>query len=45
MSKKILYDLIKRKQNWLKQRAILNIEEQNLKNREFIDNEKFYFIH
>ena len=43
VSKKILYDLIKRKQNWIKQRAILNVEEQNLKNREFIDNEKFYY--
>ncbi len=43
VSKKILYDLIQRKQNWIKKRAILNIEEQNLKNREFIDNEKFYY--
>ena len=43
VSKKILYDLIKRKQNWIKQKAILNFEEQNLKNREFIDNEKFYY--
>ena len=43
VSKKNLDDLIKRKQNWIKQRAILNFEEQNLKNREFIDNEKFYY--
>ena len=43
VSKKILVDLIKRKQHWINQRAILNFEEQNLKNREFIDNDKFYF--
>ena len=43
VSKKTLVDLIKRKQHWIKQRAILNFEEQNLKNREFIDNDKFYF--
>ena len=43
VSKKTLVDLIKRKQRWIKQRAILNFEEQNLKNREFIDNDKFYF--
>ena len=36
-------DSIKRKQRWINQRAILNFEEQNLKNREFIDNDKFYF--
>ncbi|GIR95866.1 MAG: hypothetical protein CM15mP98_08360 [Paracoccaceae bacterium] len=43
VSKKNLVDLIQRKQHWIKQRAILNFEEQNLRNREFIDNEKFYF--
>ena len=43
VSKKTLVDLINRKQHWIKQRAILNFEEQNLKNREFIDNDKFYF--
>ena len=43
VSKKTLVDLIKRKQHWIKQRAILNFEEQNLKNREFIDDDKFYF--
>ena len=43
VSKKTLVDLIKRKQQWINQRAILNFEEQNLKNREFIDNDKFYF--
>ena len=43
VSKKTLVDLIKRKQRWINQRAILNFEEQNLKNREFIDNDKFYF--
>jgi len=42
-SKKTLVDLINRKQHWIKQRKILNFEEQNLKNREFIDNDKFYF--
>ena len=43
VSKKTLVDLIRRKQQWIKKRAILNFEEQNLKNREFIDNDKFYF--
>ncbi|MDC3017996.1 M48 family metallopeptidase [Paracoccaceae bacterium] len=43
VSKKTLVDFIKRKQRWINQRAILNFEEQNLKNREFIDNDKFYF--
>ena len=43
VSKKTLVDFIKRKQHWINQRAILNFEEQNLKNREFIDNDKFYF--
>ena len=43
VSKKTLVDLIKTKQHWINQRAILNFEEQNLKNREFIDNDKFYF--
>ena len=43
MSKKSLDELIKRKQSWIKKRAILNFEEQSLRNREFIDNEKFYF--
>ena len=43
VSKKTLDDLINRKQEWIKQRAILNFEEQSLRNREFIDNEKFYF--
>ena len=39
VSKKTLVDLIKRKQHWINQRAIFNFEEQNLKNREFIDND------
>ena len=43
VSKKTLDDLIRRKQHWIKQKAILSFEEQNLKNREFIDDEKFYF--
>ena len=43
VSKKTLDDLINRKQEWIKQRAILNFEEQSLRNREFTDNEKFYF--
>ena len=43
VSKKSLDELIKRKQSWIKKRAILNFEEQSLRNREFIDNEKFYF--
>ena len=42
-TRKSLDDLIQRKQSWIKKRAILNFEEQNLKNREFINNEKFYF--
>ena len=43
VSRKSLDELIQRKQNWIKQRAIMNFEEQNLRNREFINNEKFYF--
>ena len=43
VSKKTLDELIKRKQNWIKQRVNLSFEEQNLRNRKFIDNEKFYF--
>ena len=43
VSKKSLDELIQRKQSWIKQRAIMNFEEQNLRNRDFIDNEKFYF--
>jgi predicted metal-dependent hydrolase len=43
VSKKTLDDVVKRKQHWIKQRAILHFEEQNLRNREFINNEKFYF--
>ena len=43
VSKKSLDEIIQRKQNWIKQRAIMNFEEKNLRNREFIDNEKFYF--
>ena len=43
VSKKSLDELIERKQSWIKKRAILNFEEQSLRNREFIDNEKFYF--
>ena len=43
VSRKSLDELIKRKQKWIKQRAIMNFEEQNLRNREFIDNDKFYF--
>ena len=43
VSRKSLDELIQRKQNWIKQRAIMNFEEQNLRNRDFIDNEKFYF--
>ncbi len=42
-SRKSLDDLIKRKQSWIKKRAILSVEEQKLRNRKFIDNEKFYF--
>ena len=30
VTKKILVDLIKRKQQWIRQRAIFNFEEQNL---------------
>ena len=40
---KNLDEVIQRKQKWIKQRAILDFEEQNLRNRKFIDNEKFYF--
>ena len=43
VSRKSLDELIQRKQNWIKQRAIMNFEVQNLRNRDFIDNEKFYF--
>ena len=43
VSRKNLDELIQRKQKWIKQRAILDFEEQNLRNRKFIDNEKFYF--
>ena len=43
VSKKNLDEVIQRKQKWIKQRVILNFEEQNLRNRKFIDNEKFYF--
>ena len=43
VSRKSLDEVIQRKQKWVKQRAILNFEEQNLRNRKFIDNEKFYF--
>ena len=43
VSRKSLDEVIQRKQKWIKQRAILNFEEQNLRNRKFIDNEKFYF--
>ena len=37
VSKKTLVDLIKRKQRWINQRAILNFEEQNLKNRKWFN--------
>ena len=43
VSKKTLDDLIRRKQKWIKRRAIFDFEEQKLRNRKFIDNEKFYF--
>ena len=43
VSRKCLDELIQRRRNWIKKRAILNFEEQNLRNREFIDNEKFYY--
>ena len=43
VSRKNLDEVIQRKQRWIKQRAILDFEEQNLRNRKFIDNEKFYF--
>ena len=43
VSRKSLDELIQRKKNWIRQRAIMNFEEHNLRNREFIDNEKFYF--
>ena len=38
-----LDEVIQKKQKWIKQRAILNFEEQKLRNRKFIDNETFYF--
>ena len=37
VSRKNLDEVIQRKQNWIKQKAILNFEEQNLKNRKFIE--------
>ena len=43
VSKESLNELIQRKQNWIRERATMNFEEQNLRNREFIDNEKFFF--
>ena len=43
VSKESLNELIQRKQNWIRERATMNFEEQNLRNREFIDNEKFVF--
>ena len=43
VSRKNLDEVIQKKQKWIKQRAILNFEEQKLRNRKFIDNEKFYF--
>ena len=43
VSRKNLDEVIQKKQKWIKQRAILNFEAQNLKNREFIDNDKFFF--
>ena len=43
VSRKNLDEVIQRKQKWIKRRAILDFEEQNLRNRKFIDNEKFYF--
>ena len=42
-SRQSLDDLIQRKQSWIKKRAILNVEERKLRNRKFIDNEKFFF--
>ena len=43
VSRKNLDEVIQIKQKWIKKRAILNLEEQNLRNRKFIDNEKFFF--
>ena len=43
VSRKSLDELIQRKQKWIKQRAIMNFEEQNLRNRDFVDNDKFFF--
>ena len=43
LSKRSLDELIQRKINWIKQRLIINLEEQNLRHRKFIDNDKFYF--
>ena len=43
VSRKNLDEVIQKKQKWIKQRAILYFEEQKLRNRKFIDNEKFYF--
>ena len=43
VSRKNLDEVIQKKQKWIKQRAILDFEEQKLRNRKFIDNEKFYF--
>ena len=43
VSRKNLDEVIQKKQKWIKQRAILDFKEQNLRNRKFIDNETFYF--
>ena len=43
VSRKNLDEVIQKKQKWIQQRAILSFEEQKLRNRKFIDNEKFYF--
>ena len=43
VSRKNLDEVIQKKQKWIKQRTILDFEEQNLRNRKFIDNEKFFF--
>ena len=43
VSRKNLDEVIQNKQKWIKRRAILDFEEQKLRNRKFIDNEKFYF--
>ena len=43
VSRKNLDEVIQNKQKWIKRRAILDFEEQKLRNRKFINNEKFFF--